>query len=132
MKRDVQHTVIRLEDVLGPVPVMHIPVNDGNSRHYLKGCSRSNCDVIVETKAHRFFSLCMVTWRPNERKRASNFLPEHRVGRLEDSPCSGPGCLFSPSVEVYRAVSMRLVFTCVDAQEFAVCCKSLRKALAVL
>ncbi len=68
MGRHVQHVRIVVEDVLGAVAVVHVPIDD---RHALPGCCelrRSDRDVVEEAEAHRPVGHGMVSRRAARRK----------------------------------------------------------------
>ena len=69
MRRHVQHRRIVLEDVLRPVAVMHVVVDDGDAcRAERARVRRGNRDVVEETESHRAVALGVVAGRPHERE----------------------------------------------------------------
>ena len=81
MQRDRQHRRVVEEDLLGPVAVVHVPVDD---RHALQAAlalrpARRDRRVVEQAEAHRGLALGMVPGRAQQRERVVDRPVEHRV-----------------------------------------------------
>jgi hypothetical protein len=54
--------------MLGPVPVMDIPVDDGDPFNGIQGMGSSDRCIIEEAEAHGPVMLCMMAGRPDKGK----------------------------------------------------------------
>jgi hypothetical protein len=73
VERDEEHAVVVPEDVLRPVAVVNVPVEDGNALEAELGLCEADGDrdVVEEAEAHRLARERVMTGRPHEREAAA-------------------------------------------------------------
>lgn len=96
-----QDTRVALEDGLGSVAVMDVPVNDGDavspSGESFRGGDR---DVVEQTKSHRTIRLGVVPWRSGEGETALHAACHHGPSELHGAT-SGMECrTLAPGADV--------------------------------
>ena len=74
VQRDEQDRRVVLDDVLSPVPVVHVPVDDRNALdpEVLLRPTCGDRDRVEQAEAHRTIALGVVTWRPRQGEAASS------------------------------------------------------------
>ena len=89
MHRTVENPVCIVKDMLGPIAVMDIPVDDCHPGDPQEGPCCGNCSIVQETKSHPVHGSGMVPGGPHEGK-----------GRPagEGFLCGGDGCTGSTHV----------------------------------
>ena len=86
MRRDVEHVGIALEEMLGPVAVVEIPVDDEHTGDAAPSEMRGgDGDVVEEAEPHRPGTLRMVARRPYQRHPVVHLSGQDRVAQLEQS-----------------------------------------------
>lgn len=72
MQADVENCRIILKDMLGTIPVVHVPIKNSNFLHAVPtlGIARTNCNVIEQAEAHRPVTLGMMTRWTNGAERS--------------------------------------------------------------
>src|SRR5690606_10683474 len=73
---DVEDVRILIEDLLGAVPVVHVPVDDRHaSSAESEGVSRGEGDLVDQTEPHRSVRTGVMTWWPDERETTTTLAP---------------------------------------------------------
>ncbi len=94
MRRDVEHALVVVEDVLGAVAVVHVPVDDGHPVALRRQLRRGDRDAVEETESHRPVGHGVMPGRPTGRERNVTLaLVERRDGvehRSDRPECRGP------------------------------------------
>jgi hypothetical protein len=89
MQRCVKDPRIAPEHFLGPVAVVHVPIDDGDARDaVVQRVSGGDRDVVDETKAHRLIGTSVVPRRTQKRDAAIESLFEHPLHEIDTSPRS--------------------------------------------
>lgn len=114
VERDEEDRVVRLEDLLGPVPVMDVPIDDRDVREpgSTRGRGRDR-DVVDEAEAHRGSGPRVVAGWTEQGDRAFAGIPHQGIGEIGRRPGGEPGRLprlgteVGVRIEVPRALSQR-------------------------
>ena len=99
-----QHPFVVREDVLGPVAVMHVEVDDRDPFEPmdLERMERPDRNVVEEAEAHRGRLARVVPGRAHRAERVREFLAHHAVGGVDHRAGRAQGRL--PGVRVHRRV----------------------------
>ena len=90
MQRDREHRRVVEEDLLGPVAVVHVPVDDRHARDPALALrpAGGDRDVVDEAEAHRRVALGVVAGRAQEHEGVVELAVEHRLDRAQQ-PAGG-------------------------------------------
>ena len=89
MRRDVEDLGHIPEDLLGPITVVHVPIDDEDSLALTSQCGRGDRDVVQQTKSHRSVSQCVVPGWPGRDEAHAVVSPLQFLDHGE----SGAGCV---------------------------------------
>ena len=83
MGRDAKDVRVVFEDVLRPVAMMHVVIDDGDLRRAIGARVRGgDRDVVVQTESHRAIALGVMAGGPHQRERAALRAAERMVDGL--------------------------------------------------
>ena len=72
--------------MLGPVTMMHVPINDRSSKQFVLSCvQNSYSDIINEAESHRFISFGMMPRRSHGAKCVLYLFGHDHVNCFDDS-----------------------------------------------
>lgn len=117
MDAHVEHLGIRLEDVLGAIAVVHIPVDnqDALQPKFPYGILGSNGNVVEYTEAVRLIRLGVVAGRANVADAAARLPAQDTVDSLQHRSGGEGGALEGARMQVHRIVAGSHLLQLLDA-----------------
>ena len=113
-----KHAGVFEKDVLGPVAVVHIEVDDQDPLDSVLALCPTGGDGCVgkETKAHALLRDGVVPGRAHQRKTVVDLFPQHSIDQVEQPPSGAQGCLVAVGVDVGVRVEQAAAAACDRAQ----------------
>lgn len=103
MHADVQHLRVRLKDVLGPVAVVDIPVNDEHAfqAKVPYGILGGNGHVVEDAEAVRLIRLRVMSRRPDIADAAARLAAQHALHRLQHGAGGQGGAVEGARMQIH-------------------------------